>query len=231
HKLAALYQIFSDIKPVLSLALGYAFAWNSRVEKALWFLVRWFWLPCILMVAFEWLLPNIYYKLFAAGTVAGISEDPVGLLPSRAVGVFEHSSFLAAVTKELPSCWFAVIMNFSLIICAVQRQEMVAFVIAGAMIFALANPHKMFSRLSIGVVVTVLAIVAFVTVFQRNLEKEAAQWGYGTVGALQQPRAQIFAGAILTAKTYYPLGAGLGTYGGAGAEKFDTSLYDRLGFS
>ncbi|SDH35997.1 MULTISPECIES: hypothetical protein [unclassified Duganella] len=243
---AAAYQIFSDLKPVVALALGYAFAWNSQVEKLLWFMVRWFWLPCLAMVAFEWVAPGIYFKIFASGQALNASVDPLGLLPSRAVGMFEHPSFLAntgatfgllalgrslMADEEHPPCWLAVCMNFLLIVCGVQRQEMVGFLVSGAMIFVLVKPKQMFARVVIGGALGLIASVIFLSVFQENLQKEAGQWGYGTVGALQQPRAQIFDGALVTAKTYYPLGSGFGTYGGAGAEKFDHSLYDRLGFN
>lgn len=245
NKYAALYQLFSDVKPVLAIAVGYAFAWNNQVEKVLWFLVRWFWLPCLIMVAFEWAAPNVYFTIFNSAQDLDASSDPLGLLPSRAVGMFEHPSFLAGTgatfgllalgrslmrDENTRSCWFAVLMNFSLIICGVQRQEMAAFLVAGTMMFALAKPNKMFGRVTVGLVLGGVAAVVFMLFFEQNLQKEAAQWGYGTVGALQQPRAQIFEGAMVTAKNNFPLGSGLGTYGGAGAEKFDQSLYDRLGF-
>jgi hypothetical protein len=35
---------------------------------------------------------------------------------------------------------------------------------------------------------------------------------------------------LAVAQQYFPLGSGLGTYGGAGAQKFDLSLFQDLGF-
>lgn len=245
HMYGALYQLFSDLKPVLALALGYAFAWNSRAEKIMWFLVRWFWLPCLIMVAFEWLATGAYLSVFAGVLSRGTSVDPTGFFPSRATGVFEHPSFLAAsgavfallaLARALTTptargkYWFAALMNFSLIVCAVQRQEMAAALGAGCLVFMLAKPHKVLGRTLVAALLGFIASIAFLALFSKNLETEAGQWGYGTVGALQQPRAQIFSGAFLMAKTYFPLGSGLGTYGGAGAEKFDPSVYDQLGF-
>ncbi|MBK8018943.1 MAG: hypothetical protein IPK20_21060 [Betaproteobacteria bacterium] len=47
---------------------------------------------------------------------------------------------------------------------------------------------------------------------------------------MEHPRAQIITGAWGIAQHYAPLGSGLGTFGGAGAAKFDQSLYEDLGF-
>lgn len=243
HLYGMAYQLISDLKPLLALALGYALCWNARMEKLLWFLVHWFWLPCMAFVAFEWILPSVYYRLFTDGR----SIDPLGLFPSRASGIFEHPAMLAAsgamfallaVGRALMpgegeskmKSWFAVAMNFILIVCAVQRQELAGCILSGLLIYALATPKKIVARMAAGTLFGLIALGIFWLSFSQSLEKEASQWGYGNVGALQQPRAQIFAGAWSLADNYFPLGSGLGTYGGAGAEKFDHSVYDRLGF-
>src|SRR5471032_1321101 len=90
------YQLLSDLKPVLAVMLGYALFWNTRMEKFLWFLVHWFWLPCLVMVAFEWALPGTYQSLFSGRSDAPVSLDPLGFFPSRASGLFEHPAMLAA---------------------------------------------------------------------------------------------------------------------------------------
>lgn len=245
HLYGLVYQFISDLKPVLALALGYALLWNASMEKMLWFMVRWFWIPCLVMVAFEWLAPGIYFRLFNGVGGHGLSVDPIGLLPSRATGVFEHPSFLAAsgamfallaATRALTQReerwqnWFFAGANFTLIICAVQRQEMAGCLLASMLVFVLAQPGRVLGRLVAGIVLGVLAAGSFWVVFGDNLVVESQQWGYQTYGPLVQPRAQIFSGAWTVASLYFPLGAGLGTYGGAGAEKFDHSLYERLGF-
>jgi hypothetical protein len=245
HLYGFVYQLISDLKPILALALGYALLWNASMEKLLWLMVRWFWIPCLALVAFEWLAPGIYYRLFNAVGGRGLSVDPTGLLPSRASGLFEHPSFLAAsgalfallaaaramtIKERRWQNWFFAGANFLLIICAVQRQEMAGCLLAGMAVFALAQPGKVFGRLVSGAVLGVVAAATFWMVFGDNLVAESQQWGYQTYGPLVQPRAQIFSGAWTVAEQYAPFGSGLGTYGGAGAEKFDHSLYARLGF-
>jgi hypothetical protein len=40
----------------------------------------------------------------------------------------------------------------------------------------------------------------------------------------------LYAGALQIADTYFPLGSGLGTFGGAGAANYDLSMFYKLGF-
>lgn len=241
---ATAYQFISDLKPLLAVSLGFALRWDSRMERLLFIVIRWLWLPAILLVFFEWAMPNLYFNIFSAG-YGKISADPTGLLPSRASGFFDHPAMLAstsaafcllAVSRALilnqqrKIYWFLASMYFLLIVFAVQRQELASCMAVIFLIYLLAEPKHFKTRVLQVLALSVLSVVAFWSVFSKTFIDEAAAWGFGTISQIEHPRAQIFSGAWQIALEYFPFGSGLGTFGGAGAEKFDTSLYEHLGF-
>lgn len=244
HFYSALFQFVSDFKPLSLLILGYMLSWNSRMEGFLLFVVRWLWLPAIIMVALEWVAPSVYFKIFSYG-YGRFSIDPSGVFPSRASGFFDHPSILATVSatfsifsmarflmlreKRIGNLLLAIIY-FLLVLFAVQRQELAACVTAALLLFLIVKPERMAFRLVIVAILFVFSTTIFLTIFADTIARESVLWGVGTIGKVEHPRAQIYSGAWLLAHQYFPFGSGLGTFAGAGAEKFDTSLYDYLGF-
>lgn len=243
--IAALYQFISDLKPLLLLILGFAILWNVKIERMLNLTTNWFWLPALAFIAFEWVAPNLYNSIFPGLQSLGGTEDPSGIFPSRALGLFEHPSFLANISaffaiisaaryllqQEYPKKNALLVLAYlTLIIFAVQRQEMVACIASIMFLYLFADTKKIIRRLVFISLIGLLLGAIFWIVFSNNIKNEMAMWGIGTLDAITHPRAQIFVGAWQTALNYFPLGSGLGTYGGAGAAKFDDSLYLDLGF-
>jgi hypothetical protein len=242
--LATFYQLISDLKPFLAVVLGYALRWDAGMEKVLRQSINWLWLPALAFVAFEWIAPGSYFNVFPGGA-GKLSPDPSGILPSRALGFFEHPSFLASFAASILILISAKILftdgleqqNVALssvyallLLFAVQRQELVACILSIFLIYLLANPAKLQLRLLIVAVLGSALSYLFWLVFSENIQREMALWGTGTFGPIEHPRAQIFTHAVELATQYFPMGSGLGTFAGAGAEKFDTSLYEQLGF-
>jgi hypothetical protein len=246
HFSASNYQLISDLKPLILIILGYGLRWDLRMEKILDFILHWFWLFAIIFVLFEWLAPSMYFTLFPGGPGRMSTDTTSGLFPSRALGPFEHPSFLATTaaifailaasralilpTKQRYN-WFLTAIYFVLIIFSVQRQELASSILAIFLIYLLADTKQLAMRLMLLIPICIISSFIFWSVFSQNLIQEATMWGIGTLGPIAHPRAQLFAGAWFVAHQYFPIGAGLGTYGGAGAEKFDHSLYQYLGFA
>ncbi|MFZ5521362.1 MAG: hypothetical protein ACOZD0_09165 [Pseudomonadota bacterium] len=241
--LAAAFQFLSNLKPVLLVALGFAVAWTAAGEKAFWFLVRWAWLPMLLLVGFEWAAPGSYQKVFPYS--GGLSPDPSGLLPSRAKGLFEHPSFLANASAQLALLCLATaacrpagrrlgptllgVAYLVTLVTSAQRGEQFSLLMSGLLAAIVVMQRAVKRRIVLSVSVVLLGL-GFWSVFSADIAREATTWGIGSSGQVEHPRAQIFRGAFEVASREFPLGSGLGTYGGAGAEKFDLSLYDELGF-
>lgn len=243
---AALYQFASDLKPMLLVVLGFAVLHGDAVEGVLRRLTSWLWLPLLAFVVFEWAAPGTFFRLFAGGGFARASEDPTGLLPSRATGLFTHPSLLATT-----AAWFCVLaaslatqahgaaragalllalVYFTLVIAAVQRQEVASLALALVLLWLLAVPAAIGRRLAASLLVAGAAAALFWFVHHENLLREFLSWGADPYRGIEHPRAQIMAGAWRVAAAHFPFGTGLGTFGGAGAAKFDHSLYLELGF-
>lgn len=239
---AALFQFFSDLKPVFLIAIGYRLAWQPSTEKIFWALVHWYWLPALLLIALEWAAPSLHSAIFPGGQ---LTTDASGLLPSRAMGTFEHPSFLANLAVLLalvclarwretqPMRWgyfWLAMIYLGVLLCTSSRGELAGFLIAFSVGLIVLSSRLSWARVIAGSLLVGLAVTGFWLVFADTILKEASAWGVGTVGAISQPRAQILFGAVSVANRYFPFGSGLGTYGGAGAEKYDLSLYYELGF-
>jgi hypothetical protein len=244
--IAGVYQFLSNLKPFLLVLLGFAIAWDSRVERVLRQTTHWLWLPLALLVAFEWLAPSAYFQIFPGDGGSRASIDPAGLLPSRAVGIFEHPSILATT-----AAWFCILSTvyrlssevnrksfyswlilayLALIFSTVQRQELAACIFALMLMGMIASRSSLFGKGAISLLVFGIAVGGFWLLFSQNLGEEIRLWGVGTSQAIEHPRAQIMVGAWKLASQYFPFGSGLGTFGGAGAAKFDDSIYLDLGF-
>lgn len=242
--LSAAFQVFSDLKPLLIIGLGFCISWTDKTEALFWGTVKWFWIPGLAFVLFEWAAPGPYFSLMGQGPPSP-SPDPAGFFPSRALGMFEHPSFLASVAAMLAICAatraiserqqrgryiLACVLNFALVVCAVQRQEMVAVAIAIVICAVILVPRSAIFIGFFGGLFLLVGAAAFWETFADDITTEAASWGFSSVGSVDHPRAQIYAAAFQLAKTYWPLGTGLGTFAGAGAHRFDQSLYWETGF-
>ena len=241
--MAGLYQFLSNLKPLMLIVLGYALAWGRTTEQIFWMIVRWFWAYALVFVVFGWVAPGLYQHAFPFP--GRPSPDASGLFPSRALGPFVHPSFLSSTSAVFGllciakyildptrrSAYLALSLIYAvLLITSVGRQEIAAFVLAAAFAFLLARPKQYLQRVIVAGVLVAAGSLMFWLAFGDYIVRESAAWGFNSLGKFDHPRAQIIYGSVLIAMRYFPIGSGLGTYGGAGAMKFDHSLYYELGF-
>jgi hypothetical protein len=237
------FQFISNLKPLLLISFS-LFAWDKlSAQKFLWSLVDNFIWVLLAFIAFEWVFPGAYFSVF--GAYSGLSNDSNGIFPSRAVGPFEHPSFLASVsscfamlTAARAICQPENRFKYSILaagytlclLCSVQRQELVgAFAAIFAMLF-LAKNIKWSAWHMFAVICSLIIVPCLVMLFGGDVYREAGTWGVGTISEISHPRAQQYSAAFSIANTYFPFGSGLGTFGGAGAVRFDLGLYYEMGF-
>lgn len=243
HLFAATFQAATNVKFLIILLLGVAVSWTQRSELMFWMLVRWMWPIQILMVGWQWAHQGSYFSVFWGAPY--ISPDPLGLFPSRALGSFQHPSFLAAVSIFFfIACWLRYlnengrgnlmlsVIYFSLLVASTERQELAGalFVGGGAWIFKVRSWRLLFA----GTFLICAFAVGGTGIWHRVTEKtidEARHWGLVGHERIDHPRAVLFLTAASVADEYFPLGSGLGTYGGAGSQKFDASFIEYLGFN
>ena len=250
---AGTYQLGSNFKPLLAVILGYALRWDSRMERLFWFVIRWFWLPSLVLVVFEWVVPSLYYKVFASGPAnldfflgtPSLSNDLSKIFPSRASGPFEHPTIFAGTAATFAilaasralyfnansrRSWFLATMYFLLLVFSQERQELAGCVLSIFLLYLLERPDRMMTRLLLVSVLCAISVATFGLFFLESITKELQMAGLGTTTPIDHPRAQLFSGAWALAQKYFPWGSGWGTYGGAGSKLFDLSLYEYLGF-
>lgn len=242
--LAFLYQLVSSLKPLLLISFCF-YAWDKVVaHRSLWWLMDYFYIPTLAFILFEWAFTGAYFKVF--GAYSSISRDTIGLFPSRAVGTFEHPGFLAsfaacfamlaaarAICIPSDRRKYATLTSIYLIclLFSVQRQETFGALLAIFAMLFLAPNIKWSGWHMFSVILGLISFPVIFILFGEDIYRESASWGVGTVGEISHPRAQQYEAAFSLANSNFPFGTGLGTFGGAGAEKFNLSLYYELGFS
>jgi len=244
HFIPALYQFISNLKPIILISLGFFIGEQGGGDKCLHVTLKYIWIPIALLILFEWMSPSVYFSIFSGGP-KGISPDLTGVFPSRAVGIFEHPSFLASFSSFSVVLLFGKIVSerkceikkiallfvyFAILIASVQRQELLSCILSLLIVYLLLRPEKILSITLIGVPLSLTVLALFGYIYWDNIISEARMWGVGSNYAIQQPRAQIFSWVSYIINQYWPLGSGWGTYAGAGADKFDQSFYNELGF-
>jgi len=242
--LGAIYQFISNLKPFFIIILGYALAWQESTEKTFLMIMRLAWIPMVLLCLFEWAAPSYYLSIFSMGGMLSQSLDD-GL--PRATGLFTFPGTLAAIASMIAilfivrgfhaapakksSEYFTAAAYGSCIIFALSKGEMISFAVCASMVLTLYKREGRTLRVFIAGALIALALPVFYTFFGESIEGELNRAGITrSIGAIDHPRLQIFLNGFQLANQHWPLGSGLGTYAGAGAEKFDDSLYDALGF-
>jgi hypothetical protein len=243
--LAATYQFISNLKPFFIIILGYALAWRQPTEKIFLTILRWAWVPMVLLSLFEWAAPSVYSSVFSMGGL--VPQSSTDALP-RATGLFSFPGTLAANASMIailflvrglharqgdkPAEYFTAAAYGSCIVFALSKGEMIAFTACTFMILALYKKDGRTLRILMATTLIALAVPAFYMFFGESIEAELNRAGVTrAIGPIDHPRLQIFTLGFHLANKYWPLGAGLGTYAGAGAEKFDDTVYESLGFS
>lgn len=239
----AVYQLLTNLKMFFMILVGYAIYLDERNSRYFWRLVEWFWLPNAILVIWQWVDFSSYLSFFSGSTTGG--PDPLGLLPSRGMGVFHHPTILGAAMGfffvcasarfmlERPKNYLPLAVSYLLLLLASgQRQETLAVLLVVLAMSGLVNGWgrllKLGAVLSIG---TVTLLVVIWPEIESQVMRELDFWGANQYKRIEQPRQILYLTSVEIANRYFPFGSGLGTFGGAGSVKFDMSFYRDLGFA
>lgn len=240
---AALFQLVSDMKFPLVLGFGVYIASKTNVLSAIDRAIAVFIPVSLALLLLQWVAPSAYLAVFRASR---LSAEPAAIFPSPGLSVFYHPSILAATAavfaiysfakwqiykKQAGYAWASFAALSFLLVASNQRQESFAFILTVIGIYLLAVKKGMAKRALFAIVAALVVLSMYVFVFGEMFEREAASWGIDSFQAATHPRAQLYESAMDIARTYFPLGSGLGTYGGVGASKYDLSLFYQLGFA
>ena len=237
HAMAAAWQLMYNAKLPLMLLCAGLFLHRDRLMPSLRRMVLVLLLLCLPALLLEQTAPSVFLQVFG-GIPAWQHNELLGGSFNKNRAIFTHSGYLAAYAAyAVITVWFlfdrslrffygyAALVVLVLLLSG-QRQETLGVVLGIAAVYAVKHRHNVLVWLfpAAGAVLLAWGLwlggIAELDLF--------AQWGLGR-GQLSE-RAELYVGGIRAAQQYFPLGAGLGTYGGAGAQKFDLTLFQDLGF-
>jgi hypothetical protein len=237
--LAAIWQAQYNLKLPAMLLIGMALAYTPAQERVFKAFVALAWIPIAGTVLLEMVAPGVYMAVFKQPIDHTI--NPLIGMGVRRQGLFPHSGYLALTAAMLgwASCVWAVEQRrwrwllplggyLTLLLLAGQRQETAALVMAMA-VMAAFHLRRHWQVLSIAGTLLAGLLVVLMLVFQVGLgEKLRNEWGAGQKLERVSERYVLTQNGFQIADENFPVGSGLGTYGGAGAQKFDQSqFYDR----
>ncbi len=247
NKMAVAYQLIADIKPYLILSFAFCLVdkYRDQVFSVIDLFGRKVWLVLLLLIALQFLATSFFKSLFP---FSYIGYDESGLFPSRALGFFENSSYLASFSAFYATFYFTCFLAkisarqshkdlllfvayFCMLVFAIQRQELAALFIVLLFSFIFFKNQAWSTRLIIAVAGLALGVVIFIMLFGGMTSHEFATWGGNQYAPITHPRANLYVGAYQLALDNFPLGSGLGTYAGAGSTKFNLELFYKLGFA
>jgi hypothetical protein len=241
-KLPAAYQMMTNLKFVIMVLVGFTVTFSESTYRWFWRTVSWFWLPNALLVVWQWVSFSSYLSFFAGSTTGG--PDPLGLLPSRAMGLFEHPTAFGAMMGFFAVCASAryatngglrnlvlVLVYALLIFLSGQRQELLGAILVFLMLFCVVRGWRklVLVLLPIVLVGAVTTSVVWPRIEPRVIQ-EVENWEGSPYRPIDQPRQVLYSTATRLANSSFPLGIGLGTFGGAGSVKFNMDSYWGLGF-
>jgi hypothetical protein len=239
--LAGTYQFLTNAKFFCMLMVGFYVAWTGRTERAFWGLVRWLWFALALFVLWQYLSPGSYTALISHYSEPAL-HDHFLHLPGRAQGPFHQSSIFAYVTalfmlfalakglvEERRGYFVIASLYFLLLVASGQRQELASAPLAAILIISVAK-GKRYALPIFALGVVVVALAAIWLAGHPYIQHIAENWGISGHAEITEPRPAMYIYSVDVAQKYAPLGSGLGTFGGAGAQKFNLSFYVDLGF-
>ncbi|WP_323001173.1 hypothetical protein [Denitromonas sp.] len=237
---AALWQFQYNLKWPLMFGLGTLIVWNVSASRAVQALVGWSWVFILPFVVIEILAPALHSQLVGPATDSQL--NPFLGVGARYRGPFAHAGYLAIISAFLAAVawvdvgrarWKSMMwvgVYSALVVLSGQRQEAAALLVV-FLLFAALRCRRVLPQLLVPLAFLIGCGVVLVLMFDYiPMRSTLAQWGLLDSLAPLSERAILTRGGLDVAQSYFPLGSGLGTYGGAGAQKFDLSLFEHLGF-
>lgn len=240
--LPALWQFQYNLKWPLMFGLGYLLIWGERPARWLDRIVGWGWLVLLGCVAMEIAAPGVHAKIF--GPIVDYHSNPLIGWGLRRRGPFSHSGYLAIVAALLAATALARTIAggsklwllpggiyVALVLLSGQRQEFLGLLLTFGLFAIIAWRRYWYLMLLAAVSLGAVALILILALGHVPMAQSLAQWGLVASYEPLSERAILTYQGMAIADQHFPLGSGLGTYGGPGAQKFDQRLYLELGFN
>jgi hypothetical protein len=238
---AALWQLQYSLKWPLIFGLGALIVWNGRVDHTMRALIAWSWLWILPALALEIVLPTTHPQIF--GPHIDVEVNPFFDAGSRLRGPFGQPGALAIVSALLAAgasvqllagrggIWgLLALLYFAIVLASGQRQEFFALCVTLALVAGIHWRRYVYLLVVVAGLAGSIVVVGLIYFEHIPLQRTLAQWGVIDSVAPLSARAILTSKGVEVAQQFFPLGSGLGTYGGPGAQKHDLTLFMDLGF-
>lgn len=239
--MAAFWQLQYNLKVPAMFLIGMMLAFDEDQQRWLLRFLKWAWLPIAAFVGLEIIAPGTYERLMRLPL--DHTTNPILGFGMRRAGPFQHSGLLAIAVALM--CWCCLLfaharrslkwlmpaaIYFVLLLLSGQRQETLAFFVVLSFWGAYTLRQHWRPILVAGVLLIGLCAVTAQILNLKIVQKIEQKWGAGTGLEPVSERNELSRTGRAIATKWAPLGSGLGTYGSAGAQKFDQSQFLDYGF-
>jgi hypothetical protein len=192
---------------------------------------------------FQFISPSAYDAVFSSGAGGIFRTSSGGALP-RAAGVFWFTGQLAVFSAIMAAyftlrasfqrgalLWFPGVTALLLLAASLSTQEITGFVVLLPLCLFLVHRSSFVGEKYVLCVVTIpLAVLLGYQLLSTYVVETAAFLGLADIETSTAARVVFYWYGFILANLHFPLGAGLGSFGGAAANIFDSTLYSSLGF-
>lgn len=245
---APVYQLLYNFKLPAMILCGLAIGWSVQREAAFRRVALIGAAVAVLVVAFEIAAPGLYRAVAAGSIEKSVTPNPLlhGLL-SRKSGPYLHSGVLA-MNASFAGCAFLLLylsrsgsrignlvgffVCVALVVLSGQQQESLGFVCSIALVLVCMRTRPSLAKIvASGIVLVLLGGGLVALLGERQIAALLSEWGVGSgVHAVNSARPVFYADGAKLASESFPLGIGLGRFGSVGAQLFDHSVYQSLGY-
>ena len=233
--LPAWVQFFLDLKIFIIILLFYQTGRNINISEWMMKFLKVILLFNVPLLIFQFLYPDAY---FSAVIDKGGHITIAGQMYQRGIGVFWHPSQLETFTcftiyvflqLKVKRIW--IVLAVLQLLCTAQRQEIFTLVL-GLLLVYMLFPSKENAKtpLPVKILFIMVSLIVFTYTFVIIFSESMSYDVLANFKESDAARIVFFMEAFPLATANFPLGSGLGTFGGYSAFLFDSPLYHKLSF-
>lgn len=232
-----LLQFSLDLKPFIVIMVSLVFFDQVSLER-FERLIKVVLLINIPFVAWQIFFSESYDSIFANGSHFGIVYTSDGNEYSRAAGAFWFTGIYALFSALSTGYFlsklvidrklsvedrFYLFVSIILLLLSLSRGEIVACIVSSILMYFVHSRQRYIKNISF---IVVLLLFIVVLIFSSViLERWLIEIGFISSSIDLAPRAIFMQAAIDISKDYFPLGAGLGSFGGKAAVDYDSIFF------
>jgi len=238
--LAVIYQLIDSVKFLLVLMIFLGAKLDAVERNKIVYFIKFVLVLSLFLTVFKYISITAYRNVFS-GSLLGLINSQ-GSFIYNSEGAFWHASEVAFFAASAFiffyfGRWeghriFWLTLSFLVLILAIQRQELASMLIAIFIYWLVFDASKsktnkiivlfyLFGMASLFILVNLPSITTYLFAEIRNLGLDYVEYS-------EAARIVMLRDSAFIASEYFPLGSGLGSFGGLGAYVANRDLYEEL---